>query len=41
MLVTHNDAIKEMADRVVILKDGQIREEYTNESKTPAADLEW
>lgn len=41
MLVTHNDAIKEMADRVVILRDGQIREEYTNENKTPAADLEW
>ncbi|MBQ9014647.1 MAG: ABC transporter ATP-binding protein [Firmicutes bacterium] len=41
MLVTHNDAIKEMADRVVILRDGQIREEYTNETKTAAADLEW
>lgn len=41
VLVTHNDAIKEMADKVVILKDGQIREEYTNTSKVPAAELEW
>ena len=41
VLVTHNDAIKDMADRVIILKDGQIREEYTNETKTAAADLEW
>lgn len=41
ILVTHNDAIKEMADKVVILKDGQIRREYNNETKTPAADLEW
>ena len=41
VLVTHNDAIREMADRVVILRDGQIREEYSNENKTAAADLEW
>jgi len=30
-----------MADRVIILRDGQIREEYINDSKTPAAELEW
>ena len=41
ILVTHNDAIREMADHVIILRDGQIREEYRNDSKTPAAELEW
>ena len=41
VLVTHNDAIRQMADRVVILKDGQIREEYKNETKTEALKLEW
>ena len=41
LLVTHNDAIKEMADKVILLKDGQIRETYRNAEKTPAAQLEW
>ena len=41
ILVTHNDAIREMADHVIILRDGQIREEYRNDSKTPAAELDW
>ena len=39
--VTHNDAIKDMADRVVKLRDGMIRRNYQNEQKIPAADLEW
>ncbi len=41
VLVTHNDALKQMADRVIVLKDGQVRENYRNEIKTPAAELEW
>ena len=41
ILVTHNDAIKYMADRVVKLRDGQIRKNYKNEQKIPAAELEW
>ena len=41
IMVTHNDAIKEMADRVIKLRDGQIRKNYTNENKTPAEALEW
>lgn len=41
ILVTHNDAIRQMADHVVILRDGKIREEYRNEEKIPAAQLEW
>lgn len=41
IMVTHNDAIKDMADRVVKLRDGMIRKNYKNEVKIPAADLEW
>ena len=41
IMVTHNDAIKDMADRVVKLRDGMIRKNYRNEVKIPAIDLEW
>ena len=33
IMVTHNDAIKQMADRVIRFKDGQIRKDYHNETK--------
>ena len=41
IMVTHNDAIKDMADGVVKLRDGMIRKNYRNEVKIPAIDLEW
>ena len=41
VMVTHNDAIKDMADRVVKLRDGMIRKNYTNKQKVPAMELEW
>lgn len=41
IMVTHNDAIKDMADRVVKLRDGMIRKNYRNEVKISAIDLEW
>lgn len=41
IMVTHNDAIKNMADRVVKLRDGQIRKNYLNEDKMKAEDLDW
>ncbi len=41
LMVTHNDAIKYMADRVVKLKDGRIIDDYLNDSKVLAKDLEW
>ena len=41
IMVTHNDAIKNMADRVVKLRDGQIRKNYLNEEKMKAEDLDW
>lgn len=41
IMVTHNDAIKDMADRGVKLRDGMIRKNYRNEVKIPAINLEW
>ena len=41
IIVTHNDAIKNMADRVIKLRDGMIRKNYLNENKIAAEDLDW
>ena len=41
IMVTHNDAIRQMADRVVKLRDGKIRKNYLNETKLTAAELDW
>lgn len=41
IIVTHNDAIKNMADQVIKLRDGAIRRDYRNEEKMSAAALEW
>ena len=41
IIVTHNDAIKQMADRVVKLRDGMIRKNYLNETKLTAEELDW
>ena len=41
IIVTHNDAIKNMAHRVMKLHDGKIKEVYINENRIPAKDLEW
>ena len=41
VMVTHNDAIKNMADQVITLRDGMVRKNYMNEQKTAAADLDW
>lgn len=41
VMVTHNGAICQMADRVVRLRDGMIRENTVNAKKIPAEDLEW
>ena len=40
IIVTHNNAIKDMVDQVIVLKDGQIKKNYCNEKKVPAAELE-
>ncbi len=41
VMVTHNTELKHMADRVVKLRDGNIRSNEVNEVKVPAADLDW
>lgn len=41
IMVTHNDAIKNMADRVVKLRDGVIRSNVVNENKISATELDW
>jgi len=41
VMVTHNDALQNMADRVVKLRDGKVRKNFVNETKIPAAELEW
>ena len=41
IMVTQNDAIKNMADRVIKLRDGEIRKNYVNTEKVSAKDLEW
>lgn len=41
VMVTHNDAIKDMADRVIKLRDGVIRKNYVNENKISAEELDW
>jgi len=41
IMVTHNDAIRNMADRVVTLRDGKVRRNYKNENKLSAEELDW
>lgn len=41
VMVTHNDAIKQMADRVIKMRDGMIRKNYKNDHKLSALQLEW
>ena len=41
VIVTHNDAIKHMAHRILRLRDGLLVEDVVNHDVWPAADLEW
>ena len=41
IMVTHNEAIRNMADYVVRLRDGAVRNNEINTDKISAADLEW
>ena len=41
IMVTHNEAIRYMADHVIKLRDGVVRHNDINEAKTPASELEW
>ncbi len=41
IMVTHNEAIKGMADHIVKLRDGTVRLNEVNENKISASELEW
>ena len=41
IMVTHNDTLKQMADHVIKLRDGVVRHNNVNESRTKVMDLEW
>ena len=41
IMVTHNEAIKQMADHVIKLRDGKIRHDGLNTNKIAASELEW
>ena len=41
VLVTHNEAVRYMADQVITLRDGKIRTDLRNEHKLSAMELEW
>ena len=41
IIVTHNQAIKDMADKVITIKNGEIEDIIVNENPTPIEELEW
>lgn len=41
IIVTHNDAIKNMAHRILRLRDGSLVENETNTARIPANELSW
>jgi ABC-type antimicrobial peptide transport system, ATPase component len=41
VMVTHNDAIKYMADCVIQLRDGAVSHRYRNEKRMPAEEITW
>jgi putative ABC transport system ATP-binding protein len=40
VIITHNEAIAQMADRVIYIKDGKVQENRLNGQKKSAAELE-
>ena len=40
LIVTHNNSIKNMVHKVIFLKDGIVKNEYLNETRIPARELE-
>jgi putative ABC transport system ATP-binding protein len=41
LLITHNATVADMADRVIIFSDGQIREQRLNEQRKQPRELSW
>lgn len=40
LIVTHNNSIKNMVHKVIVIKDGLIKKDYINETRVPASELE-
>ncbi len=40
LIVTHNNSIKDMVHKVIVIKDGLIKREYANKTRVPAKMLE-
>lgn len=40
LIVTHNNAIKDMVHKVLVIRDGTVLQDYRNSVRVPAADLE-
>ena len=41
LLITHNATVADMADRVIVFSDGQIREQRRNEQRKDPRELSW
>lgn len=41
IIITHNGALVNMADRVIKMKSGKVLESYVNENPVPVEDIEW
>ncbi|MBU4439280.1 MAG: ATP-binding cassette domain-containing protein, partial [Firmicutes bacterium] len=41
ILITHNQAITPMADKVIIMKNGQVQDSYRNEKPLSVDEIEW
>lgn len=39
LIITHNESIAQMADRIIWVKDGKIDRQEDNPQRVPAADL--
>jgi putative ABC transport system ATP-binding protein len=40
-IITHNEVIGEMADRVIRLRDGRVEDIHENEERRPPGELRW
>ena len=41
IIVTHNSLIKPMADHVIEIHDGEVKDDYHNDQPTPVEQLKW
>ena len=41
VIITHNSALKEMGDRVIEIRSGEVRTMYQNPNPTPVERIEW